>query len=181
MAYSNFVPRIKLPPRRVRTRSQSSQSQCAPGDGITLPSTPTTPKTKLVDEEYFPESPFDYDAYDRQVFQLPALHTTRYYHGINLFLLFYLILCFCLSLPICSNFPCRFSRQLQRASSRHKKGSVTLDGGVSVSITGNGMQHLPKSLRRKISDPDIHHINNGDVKCFLVREQLFLSHVPYLS
>ncbi|XP_034240343.1 GATOR complex protein Iml1 isoform X2 [Thrips palmi] len=132
VAYSNFVPRIKLPPRRVRTRSQSSQSQCAPGDGIALPTTPTTPKTKLVDEEYFPESPFDYDAYDRQVFQLPALHTTR------------------------------FSRQLQRASSRHKKGSVTLDGGVSVSITGNGMQHHPKSLRRKISDPDIHHINNGD-------------------
>ncbi|XP_026277578.1 GATOR complex protein Iml1 isoform X3 [Frankliniella occidentalis] len=134
VAYSNFVPRIKLPPRTksVRTRSHSSQSQCAPGEVAALPTTPTTPKTKLVDEEFFPESPFDYDAYDRQVFQMPTVHTTR------------------------------FSRQLQRASSRHKKGSVTLDGGVSVSITGPGMQHLPKSIRRKISDPDIHHMNNGE-------------------
>ncbi|KAE8752931.1 hypothetical protein FOCC_FOCC000276 [Frankliniella occidentalis] len=114
VAYSNFVPRIKLPPRTksVRTRSHSSQSQCAPGEVAALPTTPTTPKTKLVDEEFFPESPFDYDAYDRQVFQMPTVHTTR-------------------------------------ASSRHKKGSVTLDGGVSVSITGPGMQHLPKSIRLK--------------------------------
>lgn len=77
MAYSNFVPRIKLPPRRVRTRSQSSQSQSALGDTVAPPTTPTTSKAKLVDEEYFPESPFDYDAYDRQVFQLPTVHTTR--------------------------------------------------------------------------------------------------------
>lgn len=77
MAYSNFAPRIKLPPRRARNRSQSSQSQCAPGEVAALPTTPTTPKTKVIEEEFFPESPFDYDAFDRQVFQLPTVHTTR--------------------------------------------------------------------------------------------------------
>lgn len=54
IAYSSFVPRIKLPP----------------------PITGNT-KTKLLpEEEYIHSTFFDYDGYDAKVFQLPSAHPT---------------------------------------------------------------------------------------------------------
>ncbi|GLH03982.1 uncharacterized protein GBIM_09784 [Gryllus bimaculatus] len=82
VAYSNFIPRIKLPPRR-------SKLPPAPSNGLIQAA-----KSKLLQEdECMPNSLFDYDAYDAQVFQLPPVHSSR------------------------------FSRSLQRMNSRSKKGS----------------------------------------------------------
>lgn len=62
IAYSNFVPRIKLPPPQP---CSMRHKQAAKG--------------KLIQEdEYMHNTFFDYDAYDAQVFQLPSAHTSRY-------------------------------------------------------------------------------------------------------
>nr|CAD7570654.1 unnamed protein product [Timema californicum] len=64
VAYSNFIPRIKLPPKRAKP--------CPAADIRFIPSA----KSKLIQEdECMPNSLFDYDAYDAQVFQLPPVHT----------------------------------------------------------------------------------------------------------
>lgn len=61
IAYSNFIPRIKLPPLN---------------DKETKLKEPV--KTKLVSEDdYIHNSFFDYDAYDAQVFQLPPVHAVH--------------------------------------------------------------------------------------------------------
>nr|CAD7255891.1 unnamed protein product [Timema shepardi] len=66
VAYSNFIPRIKLPPKRAKP--------CPAADIRFIPSA----KSKLIQEdECMPNSLFDYDAYDAQVFQLPPVHTAR--------------------------------------------------------------------------------------------------------
>ncbi|XP_063239930.1 GATOR complex protein Iml1 isoform X2 [Bacillus rossius redtenbacheri] len=60
VAYSNFIPRIKLPPKRSKPSPTKDRAFVPPA------------KSKLVGEdESMPNSPFDYDAYDAQVFQLP--------------------------------------------------------------------------------------------------------------
>ncbi|XP_041977635.1 GATOR complex protein Iml1 isoform X2 [Aricia agestis] len=64
VAYSNFIPRIKLPPRK----SQEPLKKMYEDD-----------KGKLLkDDDYMHNSDllFDYDAYDAQVFQLPLAHGT---------------------------------------------------------------------------------------------------------
>ncbi|PNF39096.1 hypothetical protein B7P43_G04143, partial [Cryptotermes secundus] len=109
VAYSTFIPRIKLPPKRTKPSPACNSGPLQPS------------KSKLIQEdECMPNSLFDYDAYDAQVFQLPPVHTAR------------------------------FSRSLQRGSSnRHKKTGVP----VLDSQSGSGQ----KFLKRKMSDPDIHH------------------------
>ncbi|XP_072943926.1 GATOR complex protein Iml1 isoform X2 [Epargyreus clarus] len=63
VAYSNFIPRIKLPPRK----SQEPLKKMYEDEN----------KSKLLKEdEYMHNSIFDYDAYDAQVFQLPLAHST---------------------------------------------------------------------------------------------------------
>ncbi|XP_053623506.1 GATOR complex protein Iml1 isoform X2 [Plodia interpunctella] len=63
VAYSNFIPRIKLPPRK----SQEPLKKMYEDDR----------KGKLLKEdEYMHNSIFDFDAYDAQVFQLPPAHST---------------------------------------------------------------------------------------------------------
>lgn len=58
IAYSNFVPRIKLPPALTE------------GDAKKI-----SPKSKLLPEdEYIHNTFFDYDAYDAKIFQLPSVH-----------------------------------------------------------------------------------------------------------
>lgn len=60
VAYSNFIPRIKLPPMEDTIKSKEP------------------PKTELVTEDkYIHNSFFDYDAYDAQVFQLPPVHSVH--------------------------------------------------------------------------------------------------------
>lgn len=67
IAYSNFIPRIKLPP----AHTNNTKSKDAP-------------KTKLLaEDEYIHNSFFDYDAYDAQVFQLPSVHGTGYVCNLN--------------------------------------------------------------------------------------------------
>ncbi|XP_045519612.1 GATOR complex protein Iml1 isoform X2 [Pieris brassicae] len=63
VAYSNFIPRIKLPPRKSQEPLKKMyEDEC---------------KGKLLKEdEYMHNSIFDYDAYDAQVFQLPPAHST---------------------------------------------------------------------------------------------------------
>lgn len=58
IAYSNFIPRIKLPP------VMSDDTNNLPKNGSKL----------LQDEDYIHNSFFDYDAYDAQIFQLPTTH-----------------------------------------------------------------------------------------------------------
>lgn len=106
VAYSNFIPRIKLPPK------------ISPNHEPDLFSTIIT-KTKP-EEECLHNSFFDYDAYDAQVFQLPSSHATN-------------------SLQRTSNL-----KQYKKNSDSANKNEIT------------------KTLRRKMSDPDIHHINNND-------------------
>ncbi|XP_050344899.1 GATOR complex protein Iml1 isoform X3 [Nymphalis io] len=63
VAYSNFIPRIKLPPRK----SQEPLKKMYEDES----------KGKLIKEDdYMHNSIFDYDAYDAQVFQLPPAHST---------------------------------------------------------------------------------------------------------
>ncbi|XP_050506541.1 GATOR complex protein Iml1 isoform X1 [Diabrotica virgifera virgifera] len=58
IAYSNFIPRIKLPPTLVEGSTKKK-----------------SPKQKLLPEdEYIHNNFFDYDAYDAKVFQLPSAH-----------------------------------------------------------------------------------------------------------
>ncbi|KAG5888099.1 hypothetical protein JTB14_021899 [Gonioctena quinquepunctata] len=60
IAYSNFIPRIKLPPP-------------LPDSKVTKES----PKAKLLPEdEYIHNTFFDYDAYDAKIFQMPPAHNT---------------------------------------------------------------------------------------------------------
>ena len=67
VAYSTFIPRIKLPPKRTKP------SPAYNGGPL------QASKSKLIQEdECMPNSLFDYDAYDAQVFQLPPVHTTGY-------------------------------------------------------------------------------------------------------
>lgn len=58
IAYSNFIPRIKLPPPLPANEVKND-----------------SPKSKLVQEdEYIHNTFFDYDAYDAQIFQMPPVH-----------------------------------------------------------------------------------------------------------
>lgn len=62
VGYSTFIPRIKLPATLPHSASRR------PSQAVKLPTEET---------EGLPNALFDYDAYDANVFQLPAVHTTR--------------------------------------------------------------------------------------------------------
>lgn len=63
VAYSNFIPRIKLPPRKSQEPLKKMYEDERKGK-------------LLKEDEYMHNSIFDYDAYDAQVFQLPPAHST---------------------------------------------------------------------------------------------------------
>ncbi|XP_022819867.1 GATOR complex protein DEPDC5 isoform X5 [Spodoptera litura] len=63
VAYSNFIPRIKLPPRKSQEPLRKMYEDERKGK-------------LLKEDEYMHNSIFDYDAYDAQVFQLPLAHST---------------------------------------------------------------------------------------------------------
>ncbi|XP_026474994.1 GATOR complex protein DEPDC5 isoform X3 [Ctenocephalides felis] len=66
VAYSTFIPRIKLPPKK--SSNDFFSDWIVPLNGC---------KSKLLpDTKYMHNSLFDYDAYDSIVFQLPATHGT---------------------------------------------------------------------------------------------------------
>lgn len=69
VGYSTFIPRIKLPPRHLLSTSRRA-SQNIVGNSAKL----------AAEEEQtgLPNALFDYDAYDAKVFQVPAVHTTRF-------------------------------------------------------------------------------------------------------
>uniref|UniRef100_A0A1B6CLL3 DEP domain-containing protein n=1 Tax=Clastoptera arizonana TaxID=38151 RepID=A0A1B6CLL3_9HEMI len=106
VAYSTFIPRIKLPPRVAKCHSNSLA---------------TCPRIKSLyedEENALFHAPIDYDAYDSQVFALSSVHTSS----------------------------------LNRLSRLIKKTSVSLlESGSS------------KVLKRKMSDPDIHHESSNSL------------------
>ncbi|CAH0720683.1 unnamed protein product, partial [Brenthis ino] len=63
VAYSNFIPRIKLPPRKSQEPLKKMYEDEYRGK-------------LLKEDDYMHNSIFDYDAYDAQVFQLPPAHST---------------------------------------------------------------------------------------------------------
>ncbi|CAH2990811.1 unnamed protein product [Chilo suppressalis] len=63
VAYSNFIPRIKLPPRKSQEPLKKMYEDESKGK-------------LLKEDEYMHNSIFDYDSYDAQVFQLPPAHST---------------------------------------------------------------------------------------------------------
>ncbi|CAG9783619.1 unnamed protein product [Diatraea saccharalis] len=63
VAYSNFIPRIKLPPRKSQEPLKKMYEDEYKGK-------------LLKEDEYMHNSIFDYDSYDGQVFQLPPAHST---------------------------------------------------------------------------------------------------------
>ncbi|XP_059473113.1 GATOR complex protein Iml1 isoform X3 [Neocloeon triangulifer] len=73
VGYSEFIPRIKLPPKLNQTQSRrSSQS---------VPQTNAKVATEE-DQSGLPNALFDYDAYDAKIFQLPNMHTSgRFPHS----------------------------------------------------------------------------------------------------
>ncbi|KAG4066905.1 hypothetical protein HA402_009007 [Bradysia odoriphaga] len=115
VAYSTFIPRIKLPPLNPNQSCDENKEN---------------KKFKLSDDaqqqEYIHNSLFDYDAYDAQIFTIPSSHG------------------------------CSLQRQ-----SRTKKTSVPcLDGyGTCTSREWENMIRPQPVMRRKMSDPDIHHGN----------------------
>lgn len=126
VAYSTFIPRIKLPPLIKRNEETVDLVQMK----------------KLKEEigffddantEYIHNSLFDYDAYDAQVFALPS-------HGTS---------------------------SLQRMPRTKKTSVPSLDGlgnySTSVSSVKDWDFSTPKSHRRKMSDPDIHHTNYNNI------------------
>lgn len=71
VAYSSFIPRIKLPPLRSQVGSDANKENN---------------KQKFVTDphqsEYIYNSLFDYDAYDAQIFTLPPIPGTWYVNAI---------------------------------------------------------------------------------------------------
>uniref|UniRef100_A0A1I8PYI3 DEP domain-containing protein n=1 Tax=Stomoxys calcitrans TaxID=35570 RepID=A0A1I8PYI3_STOCA len=118
IAYSNFIPRIKLPPMICNTPTNMDNK----GDN-------ENNFLSCNQSEYIHNSLFDYEAYDDQIFQLPPAQGT------------------------CS---------LQRVV-RAKKTSVP--SFETYAYQNNDWENLTPtklpSLRRKMSDPDIHHGTSG--------------------
>lgn len=75
IAYSNFIPRIKLPPTQENSKDKDASKT----------------KQLLAEDEYIHNSFFDYDAYDAQVFQLPVVHGTGYNYIFTVYNLKFLI------------------------------------------------------------------------------------------
>lgn len=70
VAYSSFIPRIKLPPLRLPSEIDKDESNKE-----------NQTHKFCVDShqsEYIHNSLFDYDAYDAQIFSLPPIHGTWY-------------------------------------------------------------------------------------------------------
>lgn len=125
VAYSTFIPRIKLPPFIKKNEEDVDMELMKKmKEEINFYDDSNT--------EYIHNSLFDYDAYDAQVFALPS-------HGTS---------------------------SLQR-SNRPKKSSVTgMDGtaySTSVSSAKDWDFATPKGVRRKMSDPDIHHAHYDNI------------------
>lgn len=74
VAYSSFIPRIKLPPLRSPSDKEDENKE--------------NQRQKFsVDShqsEYIHNSLFDYDAYDAQIFTLPSIHGTWYFLALKL-------------------------------------------------------------------------------------------------
>jgi DEP domain-containing protein 5 len=65
VGYSEFIPRIKLPPKLVQNQSRRSSQSI----------TQANSKAAVEEEQSgLPNTLFDYDAYDAKIFQLPTLH-----------------------------------------------------------------------------------------------------------
>lgn len=150
VAYSTFIPRIKLPPL-VQPQPPATTTTLSAGGDATDRQQQQQLATKLSGNtpatEYIHNSLFDYDAYDAQIFTIPPAHGSLQRNG-------------------------------GHGPQRSKKTSVpSLDGfgacttadwepmsrtqpitmHSSGMTTGAGLSSSMSSFRRKLSDPDIHH------------------------
>jgi DEP domain-containing protein 5 len=66
VGYSDFIPRIKLPPKLNPAQSRRSSQSIAQA---------TTKAANEEEQSGLPNALFDYEAYDAKIFQLPNLHT----------------------------------------------------------------------------------------------------------
>uniref|UniRef100_A0A182PF51 DEP domain-containing protein n=1 Tax=Anopheles epiroticus TaxID=199890 RepID=A0A182PF51_9DIPT len=124
LPYSTFIPRIKPPP----TIGGSTEPQPPRPNGTGR--LRLTMQANDKKNEYIHNCLFDYDAYDDQIFQLPAVHGTS---------------------------------SLQRMSRTKKTSVPSLDGFGTYARACEWEQETlsPSRLRRKMSDPDIHHASNS--------------------
>lgn len=74
MAYSKFIPRIRLPSRR--TESSNSQSSLVPNN-LTSTSVTTCKEENPLLVCNISAVDTDYDEYDNNVFTLPSTHSSR--------------------------------------------------------------------------------------------------------
>ncbi|XP_076057838.1 GATOR complex protein Iml1 isoform X2 [Oratosquilla oratoria] len=72
IGYGKFVPRIKLPPEKPKTAKKEKMDVL-----------PQVKSTCTIDENTLPNSVFYYDAYDAQVFKLPANQNNRTYRSLQ--------------------------------------------------------------------------------------------------
>lgn len=68
VAYSTFIPRIKLPPLNSPNNDDDDDKE---NDSFAFPASDTNHQT-----EYIHNSLFDYDAYDAQIFTMPPANAT---------------------------------------------------------------------------------------------------------
>ncbi|XP_035917086.1 GATOR complex protein Iml1 isoform X3 [Anopheles stephensi] len=124
LPYSTFIPRIKPPPA-IGGSTEPQQPRPAGTGRLRLTKHSTDKKN-----EYIHNCLFDYDAYDDQIFQLPAVHGTS---------------------------------SLQRMARTKKTSVPSLDGFGTYARACEWEQDTlsPSRLRRKMSDPDIHHASNS--------------------
>ncbi|XP_058067307.1 GATOR complex protein Iml1 [Anopheles bellator] len=134
IACSTFVPRIKPPPAigGSTTEPQDHQALALPGTDGNAAGRLRLPKTPVDKKhEYIHNCLFDYDAYDDQIFQLPPAHGTS---------------------------------SLQRMARTKKTSVPSLDGFGTYARTCEWEPDAigaASRLRRKMSDPDIHHTSNS--------------------
>lgn len=141
VAYSSFVPRIKLPPLCPEANSTEDNKENQRQKFSADPH----------QSEYIHNSLFDYDAYDAQIFTLPPAHGTWYLKLSKKFL-WHFKQCVFLS----------FHSSLQRNPKAKKTSVPSIDLYGSTSSPNNLLCiATPKQiLSRKRSEPDIHYGTN---------------------
>lgn len=139
VAYSTFIPRIKLPPLCPPAKGEKQESQ---RHKFNMDSTQS---------EYIHNSLFDYDAYDAQIFSVSATHGTQYVTliyepPIQLDLMEWLRL-----------FLLHSSLQRTQRTKKTSVPSIELLGTSSTPLELKSLTSPKPEIRRKMSDPDIHH------------------------
>lgn len=154
VAYSTFIPRIKLPPVYSTFDVENKNEMMLKYRSYTAPH----------QSEYIYNSIFDYDTYDAQIFTLPTVHGTRYVH---------------LAKPLLrrtDSYVSNLFSSLQRVGKSEKASFTTNFSDCSA----RDLRHAALTKRflfRKHSEPDIHY-GNSDLVCHGKHEKKILRQQP---